>query len=66
MNGWDPDLVKQAIGIGDRDELAIAVLVAVGYSDITPPHPGRHPRDRAVFTEQYAADPLRTNGYRMG
>ncbi|MFI6171794.1 nitroreductase family protein [Nocardia sp. NPDC051052] len=53
MNGWDPDLVKQAIGIGDRDDLAIAVLVAVGYSDATPPHPGRRPREQAVFTEQY-------------
>lgn len=53
MNGWDPDLVKQAIGIGDRDDLAIAVLVAVGYSDTTPPHPGRRPREQAVFTEQY-------------
>ncbi|MFE9582243.1 nitroreductase family protein [Nocardia sp. NPDC006044] len=53
MNGRDPDLVKQAIGIGDRDDLAIAVLVAVGYSDTTPPHPGRRPRNQAVFTEQY-------------
>nr|WP_263407234.1 nitroreductase family protein [Nocardia colli] len=55
MNGWDPDLVKQAVGIGDRDDLAIAVLVAVGYSDTTPPHPGRRPRGQSVFTEQYAA-----------
>ncbi|WP_107654276.1 nitroreductase family protein [Nocardia suismassiliense] len=54
MNGWDADLVKQAIGIGGRAELAIAVLVAVGYSDTVPPHPGRRPRDQTVFTEQYA------------
>ncbi|WP_194834150.1 hypothetical protein [Nocardia sp. XZ_19_369] len=54
MNGWDADLVKQAIGIGDRAELAIAVLVAVGYSDTVPPHPGRRARDQTVFTEQYA------------
>ncbi|MFG1794278.1 nitroreductase family protein [Nocardia sp. NPDC049149] len=53
MNGWDPDSVKQAIGIGDRDDLAIAVLVAVGYSDAAPPHPGRRPREHTVFTEQY-------------
>ncbi|PXX66468.1 nitroreductase [Nocardia tenerifensis] len=55
MNGWDPELVKQAIGIGDRDELAIAVLVAVGYSDTVPPHPGRKPRELTVFPEQYVS-----------
>ncbi|MGW4770265.1 nitroreductase family protein [Nocardia sp. NPDC004278] len=53
MNGWDPDLVKQAIGIDDRPDLAIAVMVAVGYSDTAPPHPGRRPRERTVFTERY-------------
>ncbi|WP_069163653.1 nitroreductase family protein [Nocardia altamirensis] len=53
MNGWDPDSVKQAIGIGDRDDLAIAVLVAVGYSDAAPPHPGRRSREHTVFTERY-------------
>lgn len=54
MNGWDPELVKQAIGIGDRDELAIAVMVAVGYSDTIPPHPGRRSRAHTVFLERYA------------
>ncbi|MET8876934.1 nitroreductase family protein [Nocardia sp. NPDC004604] len=53
MNGWDPNLVKQAIGIDDRPDLAIAVMVAVGYSDTTPPHPGRRPRERMVFAERY-------------
>ncbi len=55
MNGWDAELVKQAIGIGDRADLAIAVLVTVGYSDTVPPHPGRRPRERTVFAERYAA-----------
>ncbi|KRB69520.1 dehydrogenase, partial [Kitasatospora sp. Root187] len=31
MNGWDEAQVKQAIGIGDRDDLAIALLVSVGH-----------------------------------
>ncbi|MEV4236891.1 nitroreductase family protein [Nocardia sp. NPDC049737] len=53
MNGWDPDLVKKAIGIDDRPDLAIAVMVAIGYGDSAPPHPGRRPRERAVFTERY-------------
>ncbi|MEU0504835.1 nitroreductase family protein [Nocardia sp. NPDC005998] len=56
MNGWDPDLVKQAIGIDDRPDLAIAVMVAIGYSNTTPPHPGRRPRERTVFTERYPSN----------
>jgi nitroreductase len=55
MNGWDPDLVKQAIGIGDREDLAIAVLITIGYSDAVPPHPGRRPRERTIFAERYTA-----------
>ncbi|WP_040778677.1 nitroreductase family protein [Nocardia pneumoniae] len=55
MNGWDPDLVKKAIGIDDRPELAIAVLVTVGYSDAIPPHPGRRAVERTVFLERFAA-----------
>ncbi|MBW0271062.1 dehydrogenase [Nocardia sp. MH4] len=53
MNGWDEALVKQAIGIDADAETAIAVMVAVGYGAGTPPHPGRRPRERAVFTERY-------------
>ncbi|WP_194252483.1 nitroreductase family protein [Nocardia arthritidis] len=55
MNGWNPDLVKRAIGIGDQADLAIAVLVTVGYGDRVPPHPGRRPLARTVFTERYGA-----------
>lgn len=54
MNGWDAALVKKAIGIEHRDELAIAVMVAVGYGD-TVPHPGRRPLAHNVFTERYPA-----------
>ncbi|WP_280493135.1 nitroreductase family protein [Nocardia asiatica] len=55
MNGWDAELVKQAVGVGDRDDLAVAVLVTIGYSDVRPPHPGRRPRERTVFAERYPA-----------
>ncbi|WP_330230921.1 nitroreductase family protein [Nocardia sp. NBC_00508] len=55
MNGWDPDLVKKAIGIDDQPALAIAVLVTVGYSDATPPYPGRRATERIVFHERFAA-----------
>ncbi|MEV0173135.1 nitroreductase family protein [Streptomyces sp. NPDC050803] len=44
MNGWDEDKVKKVIGIGDRDDLAIALLVSVGY----PAEDRRHPGRRAV------------------
>ncbi|MEV6273778.1 nitroreductase family protein [Nocardia sp. NPDC051832] len=53
MNGWDPDLVRKAIGIEDRPDLAIAVLVTIGYTDVVPPHPGRRPRAELVFSERY-------------
>ncbi|WP_433567413.1 nitroreductase family protein [Nocardia sp. CA-151230] len=55
MNGWDPDLVKKAIGIEDRDDLAIAVIVTIGHSATIPPHPGRRPLEKVVFAERYLA-----------
>lgn len=41
MNGWDPAKVKKVIGLGDRDDLAIAVLVTIGCPAGPVPHPGR-------------------------
>lgn len=49
------DLVKRAIGIEDRDHLAIAVIVTIGHSATAPRHPGRRSRERNVFTEHYVA-----------
>lgn len=43
MNGWDEAEVKKVIGIGDRDDLAVALLVAVGYPAEERLHPGRLP-----------------------
>ena len=53
MNGWDPAKVKKVIGLGDRDDLAIAVLVTIGYPAGPVPHPGRRPVACNVFFEQY-------------
>lgn len=53
MNGWDETLVKKAIGIGDRDDLAIALLVAVGYSAEVRVHPGRRQVERNAFRQVY-------------
>ncbi|MFJ2664379.1 nitroreductase family protein [Nocardia fluminea] len=53
MNGWDEAKVKQTIGIGDRDDLAIALLMAVGHPAERRNHPGRRARARNVFREAY-------------
>ncbi|WP_439676474.1 nitroreductase family protein [Embleya sp. MST-111070] len=53
MNGWDEDSVKRAIGVGDRDDLAIALVVAVGYPTEERRHPGRRPIERNVFRGRY-------------
>ncbi len=55
MNGWDEAQVKQAIGIGDRDDLAIALLVSLGHPAEYRPHPGRRAPDRNIFRERYGA-----------
>ncbi|MCX5231300.1 nitroreductase family protein [Streptomyces sp. NBC_00233] len=56
MNGWDEEKVKEVIGIGDRDDLAIALLVSIGYPAQEPRHPGRRAQERTVFRESYGAD----------
>ncbi|MCC5609242.1 nitroreductase family protein [Nostoc sp. CHAB 5834] len=43
MNGWIEDQVKQVIGAGDNPDLAIAVLVPVGYAAEPRLNPGRLP-----------------------
>ncbi len=53
MNGWDERLVKRAIGIENRDDLAIALLVAVGTGAEQRPHPGRRPLATTAFADRY-------------
>ncbi|WP_131766503.1 nitroreductase family protein [Candidatus Protofrankia californiensis] len=55
MNGWDEAEVKKVIGIGDRDDLAIALLVSVGYPAEDRHHPGRRPVERNVFHQRYGS-----------
>ncbi|QLY33817.1 nitroreductase family protein [Nocardia huaxiensis] len=54
MNGWDEDRVKKVIGIEDRDDLAIALLMSVGYAAEQRLHPGRRPLGRTVHRDRYA------------
>ncbi|MFB4290751.1 nitroreductase family protein [Nonomuraea sp. ATR24] len=55
MNGWDEAKVKKAIGIEDRDDLAIALLMSLGYPAEERRHPGRRARERNVFRESYGS-----------
>ncbi|MEC3917098.1 nitroreductase family protein [Nocardia sp. CDC160] len=53
MNGWDETKVKKVIGIEDRDDLAIALLMSVGHPAETRRHPGRRPLTHTVFRDTY-------------
>ncbi|WP_280230754.1 nitroreductase family protein [Nocardia cyriacigeorgica] len=55
MNGWDEAAVKKVIGIEDRDDLAIALLMSIGYPAEQRRHPGRRARERNVFHESYGS-----------
>jgi nitroreductase len=51
MNGWVEDQVKAVIGAADDSNIAIAVLVPVGYAAEPRPNPGRLPFEHNVFSE---------------
>ena len=53
MNGWDEREVKRAIGVEDREDLHIAMLLPVGRPAETRAHPGRRPRSRQAFTGRF-------------
>ncbi|MBB3724882.1 nitroreductase family protein [Nonomuraea dietziae] len=53
MNGWDEAKVKKIIGIDDRDDLAIALLVSIGHPAEERRHPGRRPMERTIFHHQH-------------
>ena len=52
MNGWNEAKVKEVIGATDEPDLAIAVLIPVGYQAETRLNPGRLPLSRNVYREQ--------------
>jgi len=55
MDGWDELKVKKIVGIDDRDDLAIAVLVALGFPAEHRTSPGRQEQSRHLFGERYGA-----------
>jgi len=52
MNGWLEDKVKAVIGAEDDPDLAIAVLVPVGFAAEPRTNPGRLPSAYTVFQER--------------
>ncbi|HIA26959.1 MAG TPA: nitroreductase [Planctomycetes bacterium] len=52
MNGWIEEQVKAVIGAAGRDEIAIAVLLPVGYARQVLSNPGRLPREETFFDEE--------------
>ncbi len=49
MNGWVEDGVKRVIGAEGDGDIAVAVVLPVGYAAETPKHPGRLPRGLTFF-----------------
>lgn len=54
MNGWDEKQVKEIIGAGDDDDVAIALVLPVGYPDEShePKNPGRLDRGKTFFIDR--------------
>lgn len=52
MNGWVEDKVKEVIGAADNSDLAIAVLIPVGYAAESRLNPGRLPLSSNVFVDR--------------
>ncbi len=52
MNGWEEAAVKRVIGAGDDDDVAIAVLLPLGYTTSEPLSPGRLAAELTVFEER--------------
>ncbi|MBW4516676.1 MAG: nitroreductase family protein [Timaviella obliquedivisa GSE-PSE-MK23-08B] len=53
MNGWIEEKVKAVIGLEDKPEMAIALLVPVGYAAEPRKNPGRLPLSYNVFQDKF-------------
>lgn len=54
MNGWDENGVKEVIGAKGNNDIAIAVVLPIGYGFDIPKFSGRLPRNMTVFREKLA------------
>ncbi len=55
MNGWLEDKVKAVIGAANHPNLAIAVLVPIGYAAEPRKNPGRLPLNQNVFVNRWGS-----------
>jgi nitroreductase len=53
MNGWDEAMVKEAVGATERNDVAVALLVALGYPADERRSPGRQPQAMNVYQERF-------------
>lgn len=60
MNGWNEAQVKAAVGIEDRADIAVALLLPIGYAAEERRHPGRRPVSSAVHYQHYGHTPIDT------
>ena len=54
MNGWMEDAVKEVIGAKDDPDIAIALLMPIGYRETCYGHAGRLPEHVTVFRNRLA------------
>jgi nitroreductase len=54
MNGWQEDAVKEVIGAKGNPDIAIALLMPIGYGDGSYGHAGRLPQSVTVFQNTLA------------
>lgn len=52
MNGWDEAGVKKVLGVESDPDIAVALVLPVGYAEVTPGHPGRLPQSVTVAREK--------------
>ena len=52
MNGWQEDAVKEIIGAKDNPDIAIALLMPIGYGEACYGHAGRLPQEITVFRDR--------------
>lgn len=60
MNGWDEARVKKVVGIDDRDDIAVALLLPVGFAAEDRRHPGRREVSSSVHYQHYGNHPAGT------
>lgn len=62
MNGWDEAQVKKVVGVDDRTDIAVALLLPLGFAAEERRHPGRRPVSSSVHYQHYRTTLTDTSG----